>query len=228
MRNYRATAASQIRIDYGVSLIRGLLNFDKTREQGTAFKVLNDELDAAYNTRIALRKPWLEARQDVRFCDYNADVVLRAFQHSAEIADGSRVGPISKSVLPDGVTPVIAPAGARQLPALDEVIRLLNASRVEGIGPFRDAELPKLTAARTQLEAAVTAYNTARDAYNTAFATERGIRDDHRLAVDAMMGTVRSLFPGDTQRQDIIFPEKAVTSGEDDEATDTDPVPVAS
>lgn len=196
-----------------------------TRPHGAAFASLNDELDASYRARLALRKPWLEARQDVRFSDFNADVVIRSFQRSAEVADGGRRGPISESVLPDGVTPVVAPAGARQLPALTQLIERLTTSRVAGVESLRDAELSTLTAAQTQLDSAVATYKAARDGYNAALATERGIRDEHRLAVDAMMGTVRSLFPGDTARQDVVFPDVSVSSGKDAEDTDSDPVP---
>lgn len=230
MRNYRSSAGSQVRIDYGIALVRGLSNFDETREQGTAFKVLNDELDAAYTSRIALRRPWLAARQDVRFGDYNADVAIRSFQRVTEVADGGRRGPLSQALLPDGVSPVVAPSGAGQLPALVSLIDRVTNSRAAGVDAVRDAELPKLTAARTQLEAAVAAYKSARDAYNAAFSAERAIRDEHRLAVDALMGTVRSRFPGDKQRQDVIFPDVAVSSGSDggeDTDTDSDPVPVA-
>lgn len=226
MRNYRASAGSQIRVDYGLALVRGLLNFDKTRPQGVAFKSLNDELDVQYQARLALRKPWIEARQDVRFCDYNADQVIRAFQRATEIADRGRRGTLSKALFPEGVSPVVGPAGAAQLPALDSLIDRFKKSRVEGIDAHRAAELPKLEAAQAQLSTAVEAYKTARKAYLDAFGTERAIRDEHRLAVTALMGAVTQAFPGDKALQDIIFPDSSVTNGLDaDDDADTDPAP---
>ncbi len=225
MRNYRTNAATPVRVDYGVSLVRGLSNFPKTQPHAEGFQTLNDQLYAQHNIRVALRKPWLEARQDVRFGDYNADSVIRSYQAAAKIADGGRVGPISKAVLRDGVSKVVAPAGARQLPALEEVISDLNNARVEGIEAFRDAQLPTLEGARTRLDTAVTTYQDARKAYLDAFAVEKALRDEHRLAVDAMMGTVRSLFPGDKRTQDIIFPDVTVTRGiddADDDGSDTE------
>ena len=230
MRNYRASSGSQIRVDYGAALVRGLWHFEDTRPHSATFKALNDELDAQFKARIALRKPWIEARQDVRFCDYDAEQVIRTLQRVLEIADGSRRGPLSKDIFPDGITPVIAPAGAAQLPALVGLIDRFTKSRVAGIDAVRTAELPKLDAARTRLDTAAQAYKAARDAYLDAFGTEKAIRDEHRLAVTSLMGTVRALHPGDKQRQDVIFPESTTGSpagAADDDTDDADTDPVA-
>lgn len=51
VRNYRQNAATSVRADYGVALIRGLSNFETTRPHATAFKTLNDELDTQHETR---------------------------------------------------------------------------------------------------------------------------------------------------------------------------------
>lgn len=213
MRNYHAGAGTQVRIDYGIALYCGLDNFEKTRPYAPAFKELNDRLEAQFKARLDLRKPWLIARQRVRFEDLNVDELLRSFQAAAKIADGGRVGPISKAVLRGGLTVAIAPSGASQLPALNRVIDDLLNARVEGIEAFRAEQLPKLEAARNRLESAVAEFQAARDAYYAAFAVEKAMRDEHRLAIDALMGTVRSLFPGDKRRQDTVFPEVAVARG---------------
>lgn len=220
MRNYRSNAGTDVRLDYGVALVRGLSNFDKTLPLVPDFKALNDGLRAQYDARVALRIPWLEARQDVRFEDLNTDEVLRIYQATAKIADGGRVGPISKAVLRGGVTVALAPSGASQLPALNQVIDDLRNARVEGIDAFRDVEMPKLEAQRDKLETAVTTYQSARDAYYNAFAIEKGMRDEHRLAVDALMGSVRAAYPGDKRRQDTIFPDSFVASGRRDDGDD--------
>lgn len=222
MRNYRRSAATDVRLDYGVALVRGLSNFDKTLPYASGFKALNDGLRVQYDARVALRIPWLEARQDVRFENLNTDDHLRMLQAAAKIADGGRIGPISKAVFRDGLTVAIAPAGASQLPALNQVIDDLRNARVEGIDAFRDAEMPKLEAQRDKLETAVTAYQSARDAYNNAFAVEKGMRDEHRLAVDSLMGAVREAYPGDKRRQNIIFPDNVVARGLSNRAADDD------
>lgn len=222
MRNYRDNASTQVRLDYGIALHCGLENFEKTRPFADPFKEINDRLAAQYKVRVDLRGPWLVARQRVRFQDLNVDELLRSYQAAAKIADGGRVGPISKAVLRGGVTVAIAPSGASQLPALNQVIDDLVNARVEGIEAFRAVELPKLEAARTALETAVTEFQTARDAYYSAFAVEKGMRDEHRLAIDALMGAVRNVFPGDRRRQDTVFPEASVARGKvaEDEADD--------
>lgn len=61
------------------------------------------------------------------------------------------------------------------------------------------------------LETAVHAYQAARKAYNDAFAVERAIRDEPRLAVEALMGVVRSVPPGDEKLQDVVFTDLAVS-----------------
>lgn len=212
MRNYPSYSSSEVRIGYGIALIRGLQNFAETRSLAKQLQKHNDELADAFQRREQLHRPWLEARQDVRFCDYNADEALRVFKAKLGVADGGRRGALSQAIFPDGVMAVVGPSGAAQLPVLTALIERVKNARQSGIDPVRDEELPKLEAAEDALKKAVAAYQVARDAYHAAFAKEQALRDEHRLAVTAIMGTVQSLFPADKRRQDVIFPEPSVAS----------------
>jgi hypothetical protein len=222
MRNYRTNAGSPVRLDYGTSLVRGLSHFEETRPLADPFAALNGELEGKYDARRKLRRPLLEARQDLRFADYDAEQAIRLFVREAEIADGGRRGLLTVALVPRGVTPLVAPFGPKQVQPLAELIERLENSRVEGADALRAAELPKLQAARTALETAVEAYDAARKAYLAAFAEELAVRDDHRLAVDKLMGQVRATFPGDRVKQDLIVPDVQVSRGRAEDPDDDD------
>jgi hypothetical protein len=224
MRNYRSDASSTVRFEYGVALARGLSHFEETQPLAEPFSALNGELFDQQEVRARLRRPLLEARQDLRFANYTVDAAIRSFHRTCEIADGGRRGPITTAAFPDGVSTVVAPAGAKQVKPLKDLIDRVTTSRAGGVAALRDAELPKLHAAITTLETSVAAYEAARRAYYEAFTTELAIRDDHRLAVDRLMGQVRATFPGDRERQDVIFPDVDVAKGRG-EGGDTDPPP---
>ncbi|MBK9260715.1 MAG: hypothetical protein IPM54_12965 [Polyangiaceae bacterium] len=101
MRKYRVKAASDIRITYGVELCEGLRHFPETDGYAASFEVLNNELDAAHNTRRGLRKPMLQKRAAFRFAHYNTDQTIRMIHGAVGIADGGRKnGPIAKFCSP--------------------------------------------------------------------------------------------------------------------------------
>ncbi len=221
MRNYRAKAGSPVRIDYGVALSRGLSHLNETRPLAEPFAAVNAELEAKYEARRKLRRPLLEARQDLRFAEHDAEQAIRRFSREVEIADGGRRGPLAQALIPDGITPLIAPFGAKQLELLRGLVERVEKSRAPGVDGVRTEELPKLKAALTALETAVDAYESARRAYLAAFGDELAVRDEHRLAVERLMGQVRAIFPGDRKRQDLVFPDVEVSSGHaEDDASD--------
>ncbi len=92
MGNYRANAGSEVRLDYGISLSRGLSHFEETQALAGPFTTLNEELRTKYEARRGLRRPLLEARQDLRFADYDVDQAIRMFERETEIADEVAVG----------------------------------------------------------------------------------------------------------------------------------------
>lgn len=213
MRKYRASAASPIRVDYGVELIAGLLLFTETSGYAPSFESLNEELDASYTSRQAKRKPLVKARVALRFANYEVDQLIRSAARAAEIADGGRRGPIFQATFPEGVGPVVAPDGARQIPPTAALVDRITRSRVASIDPYRAEWLPKLQAGLAKLQAAAAAYDAARKDYLAAFADELALRQDHLLAVDRLIGLVRAAFPHDRARQDLVFP--AVEEGDD-------------
>jgi hypothetical protein len=206
MRKYRNNADSPTRIDYGIELLAGLGFFSQTQGFAPSFKELNDELDAAYTARRATRKPLLEKRADFRFAQHSTDQTIRMVHRAAEIADGGRRGPITIELFPEGLSPIVAPSGTRQIKPTEMLIDRLERCKLSGIEAFRAEWKPKLDAALQSLTKTNADHETARNNYLNAFRTEVALRNEHFLAVDKLIGLVRSVFPGDRARQNLVFP----------------------
>ncbi|MBK9261212.1 MAG: hypothetical protein IPM54_15580 [Polyangiaceae bacterium] len=216
MRKYRIKAASDIRVTYGVELCEGLRHFPETDGYAASFEVLNNELDAAHNARRGLRKPMLQKRAAFRFAHYNTDQTIRMIHGAVGIADGGRKnGPIAKFLFPEGLGPVVAPYGMRQIPPTVKLVDDMKRCKVPGSEAFIAEWLPKLEASLDKLQTAANAYDSVRKAYLAAFADELALRGEHYQAVDKLMGLVRAAFPNDRARQDLVFP--AVDEDSDDE-----------
>jgi len=206
VRKYRKDAATPIRVDFGIGLQAGLMLFPETAALGPDFEALNDELDESFNARRAARKVLVKARAALRFANYQTDQVIRASSKAAEIADGGRRGPVFKAAFPLGVQPVVAPTGTRQVPATEKLVERITKSKVPGVEAFSTEWLPKLSAALVGMKAAADGYGAAHKAYLDVFGSELSLREEHLLAVDRLAGQVRAAFPGDRERQDLIFP----------------------
>jgi hypothetical protein len=229
MRRYRPNAASPIRIDYGIGLVAGLNHFSQTKSLAGNFEELNNELDAAYTTRRSKRNPLVKARQAVRFGNFEVDNCIRQSARALEIAGGGRRGTLFWAIMPNGLEPIIAPAGRRQIKPTEALIDRIERCKLEEIHAFRDEWLPKLKAALAVLVEAAKAYQAAFDAFTGAFKEEAALRDEHFFGVDKLMGLVRAAFPGDKARQDLVFPavddggEGGTVEEEDDGGEGSDP-----
>ncbi|HRI69263.1 MAG TPA: hypothetical protein PK156_33765 [Polyangium sp.] len=208
MRKYRVKAASDVRIGYGIELSAGLRLFGETAGYAPSFEAVNNELDVAYNRRRGLQKPMREARAAFRFAQFDADQTIRMVHRAAEITDGGRQnGPVATRCFPNGLGPVVAPQGMRQIPPTEKLVADLQRCNLPGSDGFRTEWLPRLEAALANLKTAAEAYRLARKAYMDAFQDEVALRAEHYQAVDKIMGLVRAAFPNDRARQDVIFPE---------------------
>lgn len=144
------------------------------------------------------------------------------FARACESADGGRRGPIFDAAFPGGVVEVVAPVGKAQAAATKVLIDRVTLSKLSGLVALKAQWLPRLQAAHDRLVVAAQAAQVAQQAYQAAFGEEVALRDDHALLVDTLMGQVRAVFPGDRDRQDVIFPEVdsgTTASAEDPEST---------
>jgi hypothetical protein len=206
MRKYRSNASSTVRFEYGLELVAGLSSFPETAAAAIDFDTVNEALAAEHAKRLALRAPLLRARAKLRFVDHRVDQVIRSAARAAEIVDGGRRGRVAGAIFPEGVRPVVALPGRRQVkPTRDLVDRLENA-RIAGIDDYRTAWLPKLKAALGEIEGAVYSYDAALAAHDAAFKAEVALREAHHDAVDRIVGLVRAAFPRNRAVQDVIFP----------------------
>lgn len=206
MRKYRQGAASLERVIYGVDLVAGLRGFAETRALAGAFEALNQQLYDAFALRLARTLPLNEARARLRLADFTTDMVIRTFARAVEIADHGRKGPLYEHVFPDGLTPVVAPTGRRQLAPTQGLIEHLVKSRHERIDPVRAEWVPRLEAAVAEMQEAMGLHAAATEAHQEAFRHELRLRAAHELAVDRLMGEVRAAFPKDRAWQDVVFP----------------------
>jgi hypothetical protein len=207
MRKYRSNAASDVRIAYGIEACAGLWFFPETATYAPSFESLNDDLDAAFTKRIQLRKPLLEKRAAFRFAQYETDQTIRIVFRAAEIADGGRKnGPIVSFLFPEGLGPVVAPHGTRQIPPTERLLADMKRCKVEGSAALCSEWTPKLEAVLGKLQSAASAHASARKTYADAFQDEVALRSEHYQAIDKLMGLVRATFPNDRVRQDLVFP----------------------
>ena len=206
MRGYRTSAGTEIRLDYGLELAVGLQLFPETAPLAPDLEALNTELDTANNARRAERSPLVKARVALRLANYEADQTIRSCGKAAEIADGGRRGPVFNTLFPDGIVPVVAPAGARQVKPTGQLLDRLTKSKNEAVVAFAKDWQPRLQAALDKLTAAADTHTAALSAYGSKFQDELALRDEHRQSVDRLMGQVRAAFPGDRVKQDLVFP----------------------
>lgn len=231
MRKYRTSAATEARVDYGTELVAGLQLFPETQDLAPAFEQLNTELDAAYQTRRSKRPALMKARVGLRMAAFQMDQVIRACSKAAEIADGARRGPVFETLFPENLGPVIAPAGARQIPPSEKLVGRMVKSKHPAVITFAQEWAPKLEAALAKLRSAADAHKAAFKNHGDAFQDELALREEHLLAVDKLMGQVRAAFPGDRAKQDLVFPSVAsggsASSGDEDDVEDDDEEPAS-
>lgn len=229
MRNYRHSAATAIRIIYGVELAAGLRLSPETEPLADPFDALTDKLDEAHTTRTAAKKPMVRTRAKRRFTAHTMRQCIRSAARAAEIADGGRRGPIFAAVFPGGLKPQLSKGNRKLVTTTTALIDRLTKSKVTGLGPFSAEWSPKLTTALDALTAATTSFDARRGAYHDAFSTEVALRDQHRVEVERIMGQVRTAFPGDADMQDLVFPEpeeeEAEQAEEEENTTSAEPKP---
>lgn len=213
MRNYRTSAGTDVRVDYGTELVEGLKLFPETTPLATDIEALTASLEGAATARKALRKPLVKARVALRLANYLADQEIRSCGKAAEIADGGRRGPVFDALFPDGVGPVVAPAGARQIKPTEKLLERLTSSKNAAVIAFAQTWQPKLAAVLAKLQAAADSHEAARKADAAAFVEETALREEHAHTVDKLMGAVRAAFPRDRAKQDLLFPVVEESSG---------------
>lgn len=219
MAMYRESANSEKRLDWGTELAIGVRQFDETKGLEPSILESNASLRTAHEARRAARQPLLEARVELRLAGYAFDQAVRSFVRQAIVADGGKAGPITKAVAPQGITPIIAPRGRRQIPVAQKFVSDVAASKAAGVRELRIAAFAPVEAAFERLVAAGAAYEAAQSAYLSAFTVELAERAAHRTHMKHCVAMIRAAFPDDRERQRVVLPdadEPRVRSDDDD------------
>jgi hypothetical protein len=184
----------------------GLGFFPETEGAVPEVETITYDLDSAHTARVALRKPQVKARMQLQYAEYQVDQTIRVFSRMVESAEGGRRGPLFGALFPEGLWPVVAPVGRGQIKPTEALVARLEHCSLPGAGELSSEWKPKLQAALKGLTDAATAYEKATAAYVAAFGKELGLRAEHRRVMQKCAGVVRMAFPGDTLRQDLVFP----------------------
>jgi len=206
MRKYPAGAGAQHRALYGIALTAGLEQFEATRPLAAGFRTINDALIALQLEKSPLLTALTVARAGVRVGDYQFDRVVRQIDRACQLADGGARGPVFRAVFPDHVSCVVSPTGVGQVAAGDAFVRRLEAAGVEGVAAIREAWLPELKTRLADLKAAVAARDEAGVKLAGYRAREEALCEDHELALERVMGQVRTLYPRQRDLWNAIFP----------------------
>ncbi len=225
MRKYSNNSNAKQRVAYGIELQAGLDHFTETKPLGVEFGVITEELNSARAAREPLQIERSRTRARVRFANYQFDTVLRQMGVACEGADGGQRGPVFGAVFPDNLTCVITPVGEGQVKAGEAFLRTFEASGIAGVAAVREVWLPKVKAALEELKAALAARDEAGRKLAVARAREEALCEDHEIALERVMGQVRTIFPRQRDLWDVIFPPapRAPRTDDDDPATPEDP-----
>jgi hypothetical protein len=219
MRKYKPQSGSATRVTYGIEVVEGLRYFPETADLASPFAALTTQLETIYLERVARERALVPIRARVRFANYAFDVAVRGAAKTAEIADNGRKGALYKALFPEGLGAVVLPSGEGQAKAGRKFVESLTQSKAPGADQVRDQRLGKLTDAQGGLEESLGARAAAYADVAKARAVEDAAKEDHELAVERVMGQLRTIFPRDRARWDVVFPSvSSRSSGGDDDA----------
>lgn len=217
MRKYRENASVPDRVAYGVELVEGLRFFPETTYLAEPFETQTLELEKLYADRLQKERDMLPLRAKVKYANFGFDSMVRTCSKTAEIADGGKRGSLHSALFPNGLGSVVTPAGKAQIPVAEAFLRQLEESKASGADKLRAEWLTKLKEQLAELVAAVAARDKGYLARAEALSREDAAAEDHELALERIMGQVRSIFPKDRDRWIVIFPRAKGASGGTDE-----------
>ncbi|HUT76043.1 MAG TPA: hypothetical protein VM285_00040 [Polyangia bacterium] len=217
MRKYKPQSGSATRVAYGIEVAEGLRFFPETADLAAPFAALNTQLETIYLERKAKERALIPIRAKVRFANFAFDAAVRGAAKTAEIADNGKKGALYKALFPEGLGTVVLPSGEGQAKAGRKFVELLTQSKAPGADAVRDQWLGKLTDAQGGLEESLGARTAAYADVAKTRAVEDAAKEDHELAVERVMGQLRSIFPRDKARWDVVFPSVQARSSSGDE-----------
>jgi hypothetical protein len=201
----------------------GLRFFEETTDLATPFATLTTQLESIYLERMAKERALIPVRAKVRFANYSFDAAVRGAAKTAEIVDGGKKGALYATLFPEGLGAVVMPSGEGQAKIGRKFVDRLTESKVPGADKVRDQWLGKLQDAQGGLQDSLAARAAGYEALAKVRAVEYAAKEDHELAVERVMGQLRTIFPRDKARWDVVFPSVSTRSSSSDDSEDAGP-----
>lgn len=205
MYKYAPDASSEVRIAYALDLLTGLRFFSECTALADTLDAENTRLQNIVDQRTQHNRALLLARSQLRINEFLLEESIRTLSRATELMDGGR-GAMYNNLFPEGITPIIAPFGTKQAAPAQALLQRLESGKLAGFDALREAQLTPYKAAVTRFQESVQNYQNSRDKDVTLFATEQQIRNDHRLAVERIEGSIMQIFAGNKRKQTAIFP----------------------
>lgn len=228
MKLYPSTTSTPRRLRFGERLVRGLSRLPQTAPLADTVRLHNASLRAAHEARVALEPAVEDRSDDVRFGEVDAESFARRLNARCRELDGDRAGAVTRVGFPDGLSVVLAPQGEAQGQSFQRLRTAYAESADPTVAAHRDELVGLADKAIAAFVPAYAAWVDAVRARDAAFTVELLRRREHRRAVNAVFGAIRSAFPEDRRLQDAIVPDLAVARGrsaEDEDDGDDGPAP---
>lgn len=190
---------------------------------GAKLAAATEAFTTAHAAYQSASKALVSARVAIVHADVMADKGVRLTLRAAELADGQPRGRIAAQLFPSGVTPIVKPIGAMEVAELRDLEGRLAA--VASSWPGAAAEQAKLSALRTQYEAALEARRAGLQQVSDLGAKRAAAREDFLDVYAAIAGRVRAEFPRDPAMQEMSFEKVRADAGGAIDAPEPAPPP---
>jgi hypothetical protein len=179
---------------------------------------------AAQDKRVAADDALIPIRVKCSLANWEWDKTLRAMSNTADAHAGGKKTAVYKELFPKGIVPLVTPVGEGQRVVAQQFLRHLDNCTTPAARTFLEEWKPKAKSAYDKLAGALTERQNAETALAIARGEEQSARRDFSRTIDRTIALVRSIYPEDRGRQDLVFPSLEEYGSDADEAPETEPV----
>jgi len=208
MKMYSMSSASPVRIRFAAEAAAAVRQFPETQPLADVILQQNGELQKRYDAVVAAENAMVEKRVALRFAGWTLDQSIRLFHNGAVMLDGGKPGKLTEALFPAGLTVEVTPSGESQIAATDKLSARAKACRTPGAEKLVAERLAAIESGLENYRTALEVRNEGTRALYAARAAEDAAQNDHALAMDKVMGAIRTAFPRDRARWDVIIPRE--------------------
>ncbi|NUN16706.1 MAG: hypothetical protein HUU55_24025 [Myxococcales bacterium] len=178
----------------------------ETAALSAPFMEINTALRAAQRAREDADLELIPVRVGVQFSEYELENAIRNTAITAHRIDGNmRSGPVFDRVFPNNLHGEVAPRGAAQVVSGQGLLLRLSTSTIAA--PVFAEHGEELKSRLETLKTALAARKQAAEKLALARAQEWNVREDWVTAYHHNAGIIKSLFPRNSDRQNLYFDE---------------------